>query len=99
MKMTFDFENGMQLILKPENVNLVDNGGKETVLITKTDQSVIPLVFFKTVLLASPSELQARAVIAAELVKAEADKVKKEAAAKEATAKEAELELAPELGP
>jgi hypothetical protein len=59
MKIVFDFENGMQLSLKPENVSLVDNGGKNSVLITKTDQTVVPLIFF-TPLLATQEELKAR---------------------------------------
>jgi len=59
MKISVDFENGMVLSLKPENISLVDNGGKDTVAIARTDNTVIPLVFFKT-LLATPAELKAR---------------------------------------
>ena len=73
MKITFDFENGMQLSLKPENIQLFDNGGQNTVLGTKTDQTVLPLLFFKT-LLATEEEIKAREI------RAEAK------AAKEATA-------------
>jgi hypothetical protein len=59
MKLIVDFENGMQLSLKPENVELIDNGGQNTVAITRTDNAIIPLIFFKG-LLASPEELKAR---------------------------------------
>lgn len=59
MKIIVDFENGMQLSLKPENIQLMDNGGKDTVAITRTDNAVIPLIFFKS-LLATAEELKAR---------------------------------------
>ena len=75
MKVTIDFENGMQLTLKPENIQLIDNGGKETVAITRTDNAIIPLIFFKQSLLATPLELKARndAVKAAAANVADAD--------------------------
>ncbi len=69
MKVTFDFENGMTLALKPENIQLVDNGGKETVAITRTDNAVIPLIFFKQ-FLATEDELKARRVAQLEAAKA-----------------------------
>src|SRR5208337_1429940 len=59
MKITVDFENGMQVSLTPENVHLVDNQGKDTVLAFKTDHTLVPIMFFKS-LLATPPELQAR---------------------------------------
>jgi hypothetical protein len=59
MKILIDFENGMQLTLKPENVQLFDNGGKSTVVATKTDNAIIPLLFFPA-LLATPEELKER---------------------------------------
>jgi hypothetical protein len=59
MKISIDFENGMVLTLKPENISLIDNGGKGTVAVTRTDNAIIPLVFFKS-LLATPAELKAR---------------------------------------
>ena len=59
MKITVDFENGMQVTLKPENVQLVDNNGKDTVLTFKTDHTLVPIMFFKS-LLATPAELGAR---------------------------------------
>ena len=71
MKVTFDFDNGTQLSLKPENIKLIDNGGKETVAITSTDSAVIPLIFFKGVL-ATAEELKARSVAATQAAKAEA---------------------------
>ena len=60
MKLTIDFENGMTLSLKPENIQLVDNAGKETVAITRTDNAIIPVLFFKGALLATAEELKAR---------------------------------------
>jgi len=72
MKVTFDFDNGTQLSLKPENIKLIDNGGKETVAITSTDSAVIPLIFFKGVFLATAEELNARSVAATQAAKAEA---------------------------
>ena len=59
MKITVDFENGMQVTLKPENVQLVDNHGKDTVLTFKTEHTLVPIMFFKS-LLATPVELGAR---------------------------------------
>src|SRR5208282_3361706 len=71
MKITVDFENGMQVSLTPENVHLVDNQGKDTVLAFKTDHTLVPIMFFKS-LLASPAELQARPAGAAPAVTAPA---------------------------
>ena len=59
MKITVDFENGMQVTLKPENVQLVDNHGKDTVLTFNTEHTLVPIMFFKS-LLATPAELGAR---------------------------------------
>ena len=67
MKITVDFENGMQVTLKPENVQLVDNHGKDTVLTFKTEHTLVPIMFFKS-LLATPVELGLRnAALAATL--------------------------------
>jgi len=60
MKLTFDFENGMQLSLKPENIQLLDNGINGTAAVTRTDNAIIPLLFFKQAMLATPLELMAR---------------------------------------
>lgn len=60
MLVTFDFQNGMSIVLKPENIQVADNGGKETVLVTRTDKAIVPLLFFPA-LLATPDELKARA--------------------------------------
>lgn len=70
MKITVDFENGMQVTLKPENIQLVDNGGKETVLTFNTDHTLVPIMFFKSIL-ASPAELKAREEARAKLPKEE----------------------------
>ncbi len=59
MKLLIDFENGMQLALKPENLQLIDNGGDSSALITRTENAILPLVFFK-VPIATPDELKAR---------------------------------------
>ncbi len=45
MKILIDFENGMQLALKPENLQLIDNGGT-LALSTRIDNAILPLVFF-----------------------------------------------------
>ncbi len=58
MKILIDFENGMQLGLKPENLHLIDNGGTAA-LITKANNGIIPLLSF-TSSLATPDELKAR---------------------------------------
>ncbi len=58
MRITIDFENGMQLGLKPENLHLIDNGGTAA-LITKANNGIIPLLSF-TSSLATPDELKAR---------------------------------------
>ena len=73
MKITVNFENGMELTLTPDNIQLVDNNGKETVAITRTENAIIPLVFFKA-LLATPDELKVREAKAT-AVKAEIEKV------------------------
>jgi len=49
----------MQTTLTPENLQLADNGGTETVLVFKTDHTVVPVLFFKT-LLATKEEVEAR---------------------------------------
>ena len=59
MKLTVDLENGIVVDLKPENLQLADNGGKETVLVFKTDHSVVPVLFFPA-LLATKEEIEAR---------------------------------------
>ena len=59
MKISIDFENGMQVDLKPENIQLVDNSGRETVLVFKTDHAVVPVMFFPLVL-ATKEEVEAR---------------------------------------
>ena len=64
MKFLIDFENGMQLALKPENLQLIDNGGDSSALITRTENAILPLVFFK-VPIATPDEVKARAEKAA----------------------------------
>jgi hypothetical protein len=84
MKVTVDFENGMQLTLKPENIQLIDNGGRETVAITRTDNTIIPIVFFKGVLLATTDELKARE-----------EKAKADAAAAKAVAAANDVSKAP----
>jgi len=84
MKVTVDFENGMQLTLKPENIQLIDNGGRETVAVTRTDNAIIPIVFFKGVLLATPDELKARE-----------EKAKADAAAAKAVAAANDVSKAP----
>jgi len=70
MKIQIDFENGMQISVKPENIQLLDNDGKNSVVVTKTDQqAIVPLLFFSA-LLATPAELQARKDAAEALVQA-----------------------------
>lgn len=73
MKITVDFENGMQVTLKPENVQLVDNNGKDTVLTFKTDHTLVPIMFFKS-LLATPAELGLRNAALAAAAKAASEK-------------------------
>lgn len=58
MKILIDFENGMQLALKPENLQLVDNGG-QAALITCAENAVLPLLSFKASL-ATKEELEVR---------------------------------------
>jgi hypothetical protein len=79
MRITVDFENGMEVKLKPENLQLIDNQGKDTVLTFKTEHTLVPVMFFKA-LLASPAELKSRE-----------DAAKAAEAAKAADAKAAEL--------
>ncbi len=71
MKVLFKFDNGMELSLDPSHIQLIDNGGKETVAIARTDNAVIPLIFFKQ-FLATEDELKARRV-AASIVKSSAE--------------------------
>lgn len=73
MKITVDFENGMQVSLKPENVQLVDNHGKDTVLTFKTDHTLVPIMFFKS-LLATPAELGLRNAALAAAAKVASEK-------------------------
>jgi hypothetical protein len=58
-KITFEHDDGMKLEVKPEQLALVDNNGQATVLVTKTDHVLLPLVFFKP-LLATEDEIKAR---------------------------------------
>ncbi|MFI5260842.1 MAG: hypothetical protein ACHQU0_03545 [Candidatus Paceibacteria bacterium] len=71
MKILIDFENGMQLALKPENLQLIDNGGTAA-LVTRTENAVLPILFFKSPL-ATPEELKAREEKAAAAAKAAAE--------------------------
>jgi hypothetical protein len=64
MKFTADFESGLVLSAKPENLQLIDNGGKGSVLVVKTEHTLVPLTFFSAVL-ATPEEIKARAEKAA----------------------------------
>ena len=73
MKITVDFENGMQVTLKTENVQLVDNHGKDTVLTFKTEHTLVPIMFFKS-LLATPVELGLRNAALAAAAKAASEK-------------------------
>ena len=59
MKILFNFENGMELSVGPENLALVPNGSQGSAIVTKTDTAVVPLIFFK-VQLATTEELKAR---------------------------------------
>ncbi len=61
MKITFDFETGMELTLKPENVSIAENPGQGLALVTKTNEQVLGLLFFPNISLATPAELKARA--------------------------------------
>ncbi len=70
MKVLFKFDNGMELSLDPSHIQLIDNGGKETVAITRTDNAVIPLIFFKQ-FLATEDELKARRAKQLEVAQAE----------------------------
>lgn len=69
MKVLFKFDNGMELSLDPSHIQLIDNGDKETVAIARTDNAVIPLIFFKQ-FLATEDELKARRVAQLEAAKA-----------------------------
>lgn len=64
MKVTFNFENGMELSLKPENVSLSESN-KGVALVTKTNEQVLALLLFPNTSLATPEELAARAAKAA----------------------------------
>jgi hypothetical protein len=108
MKITVDFENGMQVTLSPENIHLLDNPGQGVVLAFKTEHTAVPIVFFKNQM-ATPAELKAReekaaakvaveAAQKAELVKAAAAEIEKRRSAEDAAAKvaaEAAAESAP----
>lgn len=59
MKLIIDFENGMQLTLKPENLTLADDG-TQCVIVTRTDTTIIPLFNFPTVRVATKEEVEAR---------------------------------------
>ena len=92
MKVTFDFENGMQLTLKPENCSLIDNPGKGTAVVTKMEGGgILPLMFFQNVVLASVDELKARQQVL--IAKAEAEKIAADKA-KQAEVQKAAAELA-----
>ena len=84
MKITVDYENGMQVNLKPENIQLLDNAGKNSVLIFKTDLAAVPIMFFPA-LLATPDEIKARQDVANLAAKAAAE-AQKEALVKAASA-------------
>lgn len=58
MQITIDFDNGQRTTLKPEHLHLVD-GGTETILGINVGGTVVPVVFFKT-LLATKAEVDAR---------------------------------------
>ena len=64
MKITFDFETGIELTLKPENVSIAENPGQGLALVTKTNEQVLGLLFFPNISLATPAELKARAAAA-----------------------------------
>jgi hypothetical protein len=63
MKLTVQFDNGMELTIKPEHASLIDNNGK-AVLVTRTENAVIPILFFNAAL-ANADELKAREAAAA----------------------------------
>lgn len=64
MKITIDFENGMVLSVKPENLSIGDtkdaNGTPHVSIAFKTDAQTVPFLFFKNVQLATKEELEAR---------------------------------------
>lgn len=64
MLFTVDFQNGMTMTLKSENLHLVEHNGK-TMLVTKTDVAIVPLATFP-LHLATPEELAARETKATE---------------------------------
>jgi len=63
MKLAIDFEDGKVLTFQTDHLVVVDNGGKETVLAVRTEHTLIPVCFFKS-LLATDAEVKARAVVA-----------------------------------
>ena len=94
MKITVDYENGMQVNLKPENIQLLDNAGKNSVLIFKTELAAVPIMFFPA-LLATPDEIKARQDVANLAAKAAAEAQKEalvEAASAEIEKKRAHAE-------
>ncbi len=68
MKVTIDFENGMQVNLKPENLQLVDikapTGELAVAVGFKTDVTQVPFLFFPNLQLATKEELAIRKAIA-----------------------------------
>lgn len=64
MKITIDFENGMQVNLKPENIQLVDiktPAGELAIAVGfKTDVAQVPFLFFPGLQLATKEELAQR---------------------------------------
>jgi hypothetical protein len=95
MKVIFDFENGMELTLKPENISLAENPGKGVALITKTNEQVLGLLFFPNTVLATPAEIKARADAAAAAVQAAANQAAAAQAAANATPAAPVLPAAP----
>lgn len=68
MKITIDFENGMEVNLKPENLQLVDikapTGELAVAVGFKTDVAQVPFLFFPNLQLATKEELAIRKAIA-----------------------------------
>jgi hypothetical protein len=59
MKASFDLANGIVLSVQPENLQLVPNGDKGSVLCVKTEHTLVSVAIFTTAL-ATPEELKAR---------------------------------------
>lgn len=68
MKINIDFQNGMELKLKPEQCQLAANENG-TALVTKTNEQQLVLLFFPGAFLATPEELEARKSCRARQVK------------------------------